>query len=119
MQKHRPDDAPPFAIVQHMKDIQRSRLIKTLCKHTYVIVLILQWALHKNLWIVKQPTRVQVSFRLNNDRQAYEKITNELERYKISMYQFKWESPDGSLFATLIYKESKFPPIPERKYNSV
>lgn len=65
---------------------------------TTVIVLILQWALHKNLWIVKQPTRVQVSFRLNNDRQAYEKITNELERYKISMYQFKWERRSNDTF---------------------
>lgn len=40
---------------------------------TTLIMVILQWALHKNLWIVKQPVKAQVSFRLDNDRQAYEK----------------------------------------------
>lgn len=65
---------------------------------TTLIMVILQWALHKNLWIVKQPVKAQVSFRLDNDRQAYEKISNELERYKISMYQFKWERKSNNTF---------------------
>ena len=55
MQKHRPDDAPPFAIVQHMKDIGIGMALGagmyTLGIGTTVIVLILQWALHKNLWL--------------------------------------------------------------------
>lgn len=65
---------------------------------TTLIMVIIQWALHKNLWIVKQPVKAQVSFRLDNDRQAYEKISNELERYKISMYQFKWERKSNNTF---------------------
>lgn len=65
---------------------------------TTLIMLVLQWALHKNLRIVKQPTRAQVSFRLNNDRKAYERVSNELERYKISMYQFKWERKSNDTF---------------------
>ena len=65
---------------------------------TTLIMLVLQWALHKNLWIVKQPTRAQVNFRLSNDRQAYEKVSNELEQYKISMYQFKWERKSNDTF---------------------
>ena len=65
---------------------------------TTLIMLVLQWALHKNLWIVKQPTRAQVNFRLSNDRQAYEKVSNELEQYKISMYQIKWERKSNDTF---------------------
>lgn len=57
---------------------------------TTLIILSLQWLLHKNLWIVKKPTRVQVRFRLGNNRQAYEKVAKELENYKISMYQIKF-----------------------------
>lgn len=65
---------------------------------TTLIMLITQWLLHKNLWIVKQPTRAQVSFRLNNDRQAYEKVSNELEKYHITMSQFKWERKNNNTF---------------------
>lgn len=57
---------------------------------TTLIILVLQWALHKNLWIVKKPTRVQIRIRLDNNRQAYEKVAKELEEYKISMYQIKF-----------------------------
>lgn len=65
---------------------------------TTLIILVLQWALHKNLWIVKQPTRAQVSFHLDNDRRAYEKVSNQLEQHKISMYQFKWERKSNNTF---------------------
>ena len=65
---------------------------------TTFIMLITQWVLHKNLWIVKQSTRAQVSFRLSNDRQAYEKISKELEKYKITMSQFKWERKSNKTF---------------------
>ena len=56
---------------------------------TTLLILALQWLLHKKLWIVKQPIRAQVRFRLDSSRQAFEKISTELGKYKISMYQIK------------------------------
>lgn len=65
---------------------------------TTLIILGLQWLLHKNLWIVKKPTRVQVRIKLDNNRQAYEKVAGELSKYKISMYQIKFHRKGGGDF---------------------
>lgn len=65
---------------------------------TTLLILFTQWVLHKNLWIVKQPVRAFVGFRLSNDRQAYEKVSNELDKYKITMSQFRWERKSNNSF---------------------
>lgn len=65
---------------------------------TTLIMLITQWILHKNLWIVKYPTKAQVSFRLSNDRQSYEALSAKLEKHKITMSQFKWERKSSKAF---------------------
>ncbi len=62
------------------------------------IVVILQFFLHKNIWLVKQPTRAAVSFYIEHDKGAYKKITAELEKYQISMQQFKWERKSSNAF---------------------
>ena len=61
-------------------------------------ILLLQWLLHKKLWIVKEPTRAQVTFHLDNDKQAYEKVFGELKKYDIGMSQFKWERKGPNSF---------------------
>ncbi len=65
---------------------------------TTVVLLIIQWVLHKKLWIVTQLTRVQVTFRLQNDTQAYRKLSEELGKYDISISQFKWERKGNGTF---------------------
>ncbi len=66
---------------------------------TTIIIVILQWALHKNLWIVKQPSRAQVSFRVEKEKNAYEKIVSELEQHNIAMSQFRWERKNNKAFS--------------------
>ena len=58
---------------------------------TTIIMLFIQWVLHKNLWIVKQPTRVQVCFRLPQGVKDYENLMNKIESYKMILYQIKWD----------------------------
>lgn len=65
---------------------------------TTLFMLLTQWILHKNLWIVKQPIKAEVTFHLNTERQAYEKVSEELAKYKIEMSQFKWERKNNSTF---------------------
>lgn len=55
---------------------------------TTLLILALQWLLHKKIWIVRQPIRAQVRFRLSS-RQDFEKISTELGKHEISMYQIK------------------------------
>ncbi|MDD3204498.1 MAG: MgtC/SapB family protein [Lachnospiraceae bacterium] len=61
------------------------------------IVLLSQLFLHKNLKICQQPTRAQVVFHVENNKGIYEKITKELDKYKISLFQFKWERKSKNL----------------------
>lgn len=63
---------------------------------TTLIMLFIQWVLHKNLWIVKQPTRVQVCFRLPRGIEDYDKLMEKIESYKMTLYQIKWDKK-GSL----------------------
>ena len=56
-----------------------------------VIMLFIQWVLHKNLWVVKQPTRVQVCFRLSQGVEDYGKLMEKIEGYKMTLYQIKWD----------------------------
>lgn len=58
---------------------------------TTVIMLFIQWVLHKNLWIVKQPSRVQICFRLPRGVEDYEKLMEKIESYKMTLYQIKWD----------------------------
>lgn len=55
------------------------------------IMLFIQWVLHKNLWVVKQPTRVQVCFRLPQGVEDYGKLIEKIEGYKMTLYQIKWD----------------------------
>lgn len=63
----------------------------TLSIVTTILVVLIQMVFHKDLWIVKQATRAQVVFRMENEKQAFEKITKELEEHRVLMHQFKWE----------------------------
>lgn len=63
---------------------------------TTLIMLFIQWVLHKNLWIVKQPTRVQVCFRLPRGIEDYDNLMEKIENYKMTLYQIKWDKK-GSL----------------------
>lgn len=56
-----------------------------------LIMLLIQWFLHKNLWLVKQPARVQVCFRLPRGMEDYEKLMEKIDSYKITLYQIKWD----------------------------
>ena len=58
---------------------------------TTVIVMILQFCLHRNLWIVKQSSKAQVSFRFGEGNGGYNLISKRLMDLEISMYQIKWE----------------------------
>ena len=58
---------------------------------TMLMVVIIQLLLHMNLKVFRKPTKGYVSFKLENDTAAFERIEKELATYKISMYQFKWE----------------------------
>lgn len=58
---------------------------------TTVIMLFIQWVLHKNLWVVKQPTRVQVCFRLPQGMRDYEKLMEKTDSYRMMLYQIKWD----------------------------
>lgn len=63
-----------------------------------LLMLFIQMFLHKNLWIVKQPTKAQVSFRIEKEKEAYKKVVGELEKYGINFYQFRWERKSKSSF---------------------
>ena len=56
-----------------------------------VLVLGMQYLLHRNLWIVKQTIRAQVVFHIEHDAGEYEKVLEKLEKYQIHIQQFKWE----------------------------
>ncbi|MCM1541093.1 MAG: MgtC/SapB family protein [Blautia sp.] len=56
-----------------------------------VIMLLIQWFLHKNLWVVKQSTRVQVCFRLPRGLEDYEKLMEKIDGCQITLYQIKWD----------------------------
>ena len=58
---------------------------------TTLMVVILQLLLHTNLRITKQPSRVQVAFKVENEQDVYEKIMNEMDVHKFSVHQLKWE----------------------------
>lgn len=58
---------------------------------TTLLVVAIQMVFHKDLWIVKQATRAQVVFRVENEKKAFEKISKELNEYNVCMHQFKWE----------------------------
>lgn len=58
---------------------------------TTLMVVILQLLLHTNLRITKQPSRVQVAFKVENGKDVYEKIMNEMNEHKFSVYQLRWE----------------------------
>lgn len=62
---------------------------------TTVIMLFIQWVLHKNLWIVKQPSRVQVCFRLPRGMEDYEKLMEKIDSYKMTLYQIKWDKKNS------------------------
>ncbi len=58
---------------------------------TTAIMLFIQWVLHKNLWVVKQPARVQICFRLPRGMKDYEKLMEKIDGYHMALYQIKWD----------------------------
>ena len=62
------------------------------------LVLIMQYLLHRNLWIVKQTIRAQVVFHIEHDAGEYEKVLEKLEGYHIHVQQFRWEKINGEAF---------------------
>lgn len=58
---------------------------------TTLLMLFIQWIFRKNLWIVRQPARAQICFRLPRDELAYEKLTEKLDQYKMTLHQLKWD----------------------------
>lgn len=62
------------------------------------LVLLMQYLLHRNLWIVKQTIRAQVVFHVEHDAGEYEKVLEKLEGYQIHVQQFKWEKINSDSF---------------------
>lgn len=63
-----------------------------------VLILIMQYLLHRNLWIVKHTIRAQVVFHIEHDAGEYEKVLEKLEQYHIHVQQFRWEKINGESF---------------------
>lgn len=63
-----------------------------------MLVLGMQYLLHRNLWIVKQTIRAQVVFHIEHDAGEYEKVLEKLEKYQIHIQQFKWEKMNSDSF---------------------
>lgn len=55
-----------------------------------LLVLLLQYLLHRDIWIVKQLTRAKVVFCIEHGKDNYERLLKELEKYDISIHQIKW-----------------------------
>lgn len=62
------------------------------------IVLLMQYLLHRNLWIVKQTIRAQVVFHIEHGTGEYHRILEELEKYQIHVQQFHWEKIGSESF---------------------
>lgn len=62
------------------------------------LVLLMQYLLHRNLWIVKQTIRAQVVFHVEHDAGEYEKVLEKLEGYQIHVQQFRWEKINSDSF---------------------
>ncbi len=65
---------------------------------TTILVLLLQFCLNSNIWIVRQPTRVQVTFHFDEENRNYEELIKKLESHKIDMHQFAWERKSKNSF---------------------
>ena len=63
-----------------------------------ILILVMQYLLHRNLWIVKQTIRAQVVFHIEHDAGEYEKVLEKLEQYHIHVQQFRWEKINGESF---------------------
>lgn len=64
---------------------------------TTAIVLIFQYALHNDLWIVRQNTRLKVALRLENGWEEFQKINEDLSLRHIELRQVKWERKDDKV----------------------
>lgn len=64
---------------------------------TTAIVLIFQYALHNDLWIVRQNTRLKVALRLENGWEEFQKVADDLSRQHIELRQVKWERKDDKV----------------------
>lgn len=58
-----------------------------------VLMVIIQQTLHRNIWVMRKPSRVQVTFHIERDKdgEAYKKVIEQLEKHQISFRQFRWE----------------------------
>ena len=63
-----------------------------------ILILVMQYLLHRNLWIVKQTIRAQVVFHIEHDAGEYERVLEKLEQYHIHVQQFRWEKINSESF---------------------
>lgn len=65
-----------------------------------LIILFIQYILHKNVRFAKQPMRMQVEFNIDNDKNSYNRVIDSLGSFEISLNQFKWihKSKNSSTF---------------------
>lgn len=55
-----------------------------------LIVLFWQYVLHSNLWVVRQPARLQLAIHLSNGGQEKNRLFSELQAQGIELRQLKW-----------------------------
>lgn len=66
------------------------------------VAVLIQTVCHKDLWIVKQATRARVVFLVSNEKDAFGKISSDLNGYNISISQFKWERKGKNVFRSAV-----------------
>lgn len=66
---------------------------------TTLLVRLLQYLLHRNIWIVRQSIRATVRFRIEHGKDNYERLMKELEKDEISVHQIKWDRIDTDCFS--------------------
>lgn len=63
---------------------------------TSLIVLVCQYVLHSDLWIVRQPVRLQLVIRFKKGAQDERKVFDALALRHIELRQIKWERKNGN-----------------------
>lgn len=63
---------------------------------TTCIVLVCQYVLHSNLWIVRQPIRLQLVIRFKKGVSEDHKVLDTLTLHQIELRQIRWERKNGN-----------------------
>lgn len=62
-----------------------------------VLVILVQTVFHKNLWLFKRATRARVVFVTVQGEGGFDKITQELNEFRVIITQLKWERKENDL----------------------